>query len=246
MANGPLCLVGSGEYTAAMNETDRALLSALGKPHPCVAIIPTASGLEPGMPEVWNTRGVQHFEKLGAQVTPLLITERAHCFDKANVAALKQADYFYFSGGNPNYVVETWHATPAWDALVARWQAGAVLAGCSAGAMMLGAFTIRVRDAMTGNTPTWVPAMNLATNLSILPHFDRMRGFIDQARFSEMLRSAPEGVTVVGIDEDTALVQLHGEWRVSGRQRVTVYGKDGHARTYGAGTGVPFGNEFVA
>ncbi len=181
---GPLCLVGSGEYSDAMNATDRALLDALGKPKPHVVVIPTASGLEPGMPEVWNARGVKHFTKLGAQVTPLLITERAHCFEQAHIDAIHNADFIYFSGGNPNYVVETWRDTPAWDALVKRWQAGAVLAGCSAGAMMLSAFTIRIRDAMSGNAPAWLAAMNIATGLSILPHFDRMRGFMADRSFS--------------------------------------------------------------
>jgi cyanophycinase len=238
-AAGPIALVGSGEYTDAMNVTDRALLRALGKPRPRVAIIPTASGLEPGMPEVWNARGVKHFEKLGAQVTPLLITERAYCFDAANVAALEQADFFYFSGGNPNYVVETWRDTPAWAALLARWQAGAALAGCSAGAMMLGAFTIRVRDALAGNTPRWVPAMGVLPNLTVLPHFDRMRGFIDDARFHNMLRTAPHDVTVVGVDEDTALVQINGAWQVMGRQQVSLFDADGNAHTFAAGNAVP-------
>lgn len=240
-APGPIALVGSGEYTAAMNETDRALLGALGKPHLQlrVAVIPTASGLEPGMPEAWNARGVKHFEKLGAHVSPLLITERAHCFDKANVAALEQADFFYFSGGNPNYVVETWSDTPAWDALLARWQAGAALAGCSAGAMMLGAFTIRVRDALAGNAPRWVAAMGVLPSLAVLPHFDRMRSFVSSTVFRDIIRTAPQDVTVIGVDEDTALVRLEDTWRVMGRQRVTVFDDAGSAHTFAAGHAVP-------
>ena len=145
MSKGPLCLVGSGEYTDAMNDTDRKVLDALAKPQLRVIVIPTASGLELGMPETWNARGVAHFKKLGEQVTPLLVTTRQQCFEQVHIDAIHASDLIYFSGGNPNYVVETWSDTPAWDTLVARWQAGAALAGCSAGAMMLGAFTIHVR-----------------------------------------------------------------------------------------------------
>jgi cyanophycinase-like exopeptidase len=222
-----------------MNATDRAMLGAPGKPLPRVAVIPTASGLEPGMPEVWNARGVKHFERLGAQVTPLLITERAHCFDQANVAALEQADFFYFSGGNPNYVVETWRDTPAWAALLARWRAGAVLAGCSAGAMMLGAFTIRVREALAGNTPGWAPAMGVLRNLAVLPHFDRMRGFVSGEVFHNIIHTAPHGVAVAGVDEDTALVQINGAWQIMGRQKVSLFDADGNAHTFAAGDVVP-------
>jgi cyanophycinase len=222
-----------------MNETDRALLDALPAKHPHVVVIPTASGLEPGMPEVWNARGVKHFTRLNARVTPLRVTEREHCYDEANLNALSGADFFYFSGGNPNYVVETWHDTPAWATLVARWQGGAALAGCSAGAMMLGSFTIRVRDAMTGNTPKWVPAMGLVHGLAVLPHFDRMRSFVGNDAFRSIIQTAPAHVNVVGIDEDTALVKLHGGWQVMGRQTVTLFDREGNAQRFKRGDTVP-------
>jgi cyanophycinase len=218
-----------------MNETDRALLHALPVRQPHVVLIPTASGLEPGMPAVWNARGVAHFTKLNARVTPLHITEREHCYDEAHLKALGEADFFYFSGGNPNYVVETWHDTPAWATLLARWKQGAALAGCSAGAMMLGSFTIRVRDAMTGNTPKWVPAMGLVHEVAVLPHFDRMRGFMGNDVFGGIIKTAPAHVTVVGIDEDTALVKLHDAWQVMGRQTVTLFDREGNPQRFAGG-----------
>lgn len=236
---GSIALVGSGEYTDAMNETDRALLSTLPAKQPRVVVIPTASGLEPGMPAVWNARGVKHFTQLGVPVTPLLITEREHCYDQAHITALSEADFIYFSGGNPNYVVETWHDTPAWETLVARWQSGAALAGCSAGAMMLGSFTIRVRDAMTGNTPKWVPAMGLVHGVAVLPHFDRMSSFVGSDVFRSIVRSAPAHVTVIGVDEDTALVKLRNAWQVMGRQTVTLFDREGNAKRYAGGATVP-------
>lgn len=235
---GPLALVGSGEYTPAMDATDVALLRASGVARPRVAVIPTASGLEPGMPEAWNARGVNHFTRLGARVTPVMITERAHCEDAAIVRTLADSDFFYFSGGNPNHVVETWHGTAALDVLLERWHAGAALAGCSAGAMMMGARTIRVRDAMSGNTPNWAPALDIVPGLAVLPHFDRMRHFVNDDRFARVLSTVPAGVTVVGIDEDTALVNIAGRWHVSGRQSVTVFAAGSTVRHYRSGDSV--------
>lgn len=234
---GPVALVGSGEYTDAMNATDRALLAALPA-GAAVAVIPTASGLEPGMPEVWNERGVRHFTALGARVTPLLITQRAHCFDDVFVRGLRAADFFYFSGGNPNYVIETWHDTPAWAAVLERWRAGAVLVGCSAGAMMLGSHTIRVREIMGGLPPKWAPAMNVVPGVAVLPHFDRMRNFVTALVLKLMLKAAPDGLTVIGVDEDTAVVRLGGAWRASGRQTVSAFA-GGVERRYRPGDVVP-------
>jgi cyanophycinase len=222
-----------------MLDTDRALLAALPAKQAHVVVIPTASGLEPGMPEVWNARGVKHFTQLHARVSPLRITEREHCYDEAIINALGEADFFYFSGGNPNYVVETWHDTPAWEMLVSRWRNGAALAGCSAGAMMLGSFTIRVRDAMTGNTPKWVPAMGLVHGLAVLPHFDRMRGFVGNDAFRDIIKTAPAHVTVVGVDEDTALVKLQEAWQVTGRQTVTLFDHEGNPQRFKRGDTVP-------
>lgn len=218
-----------------MDSTDLALLRACGAANPRVAVIPTASGLEAGMPDVWNARGVAHFTRLGAQVTPLMITERAHCGDAAIVRTLADTDFFYFSGGNPNYVVETWRGTAALDVLIERWHAGAALAGCSAGAMMMGARTIRVRDAMAGNAPNWATALDMVPGLAVLPHFDRMRHFLTDDRFARVLSTAPAGVTVVGIDEDTALLNIAGRWQVSGRQSVTVFEAGTAVRHYRPG-----------
>ncbi len=63
---GPVALVGSGEYTPAMVDTDRELLSLIGGAADArVALLPTASGLEPGRPAYWNNLGLDHFRNLG-------------------------------------------------------------------------------------------------------------------------------------------------------------------------------------
>ena len=237
--SGALALVGSGEYTPAMNETDRALLDTLGGPREArVVVLPTASGLEPGMPEQWNARGVRHFQALGAQVTPVALITREDAHRADVLAALEGANFFYFSGGSPQYAIETWRDTPAWAVVVDRFRAGAVVAGCSAGAMMLGSATISVRGILAGQPPRWDPALGLVPGVVTLPHFDRMHSFMDDARFTAVLDSAPAGITVLGVDEDTALLNVGGSWRVLGRQGVTVFAA-GQRSTYQAGGAVP-------
>lgn len=239
-APGPLALVGSGEYTPAMDQTDRLLIEATGAGPARVAVVPTASALEPGMPERWNARGEQHFRRLGAAVTPLLLLDRADAASDAIVAALAGQDFIYFSGGSPDHCIETLHETPAWATIVARHAAGAALAGCSAGAMMLGGYTVSVRAMRSSGDPRWRRALGLVPGLAIMPHFDRMAGFVGPDLFQRMLAAAPAGVTLVGVDEDTALLRLPGQgWRVSGSQTVSVFDGAGRPTIYRAGEAVP-------
>lgn len=232
---GPIALLGSGEYTPAMNETDRYLLSGQGTA-PRVALIPAASGLEPGVPERWNAQGAEHFTALGAAVHPLGLITRDDAHDPQIVTELAQAALIYFSGGNPEYLVATLQDTPAWSAIIARHRAGSAIAGCSAGAMMLGSYTIRVRQVAAGLPPSWVSALGVVPGLAVLPHFDRMAGFVGEEVFRAIVESAPAEVTLVGIDEDTALVRVGAhQWRVMGRQTVTVFGPGDERLVYRPG-----------
>jgi len=241
---GALALIGSGEYLAQMREVDRFLLGTLGVAHPRVALLPTASGLELGMPDRWNTMGVEHFRGLGVSVTPVALINRADAQDPQVVAALQGADFYYFSGGNPEYLLETLRDTPAWETLLSGYQRGAVLVGCSAGAMMLGSYTLSVRSVMRGQEPRWVPAMAVLPGIVVMPHFDRVADFAGQEMFRAILASAPEQTTLIGVDEDTALVRAHHDgaelgWSVLGRQTVSVFGADGGRAIYRAGESVP-------
>src|SRR5438874_8127298 len=135
---GPLALVGSGEFLPEMEATDRVLLDAARPRDGHAVVVPTASALEPGMPEQWADRGIRHFrERLGIDAQAALILKRDEADDRF-VALVRGARFIYFSGGNPRYLVESMTGTAFWSAVEAAWRAGTALAGCSAGAMMLG------------------------------------------------------------------------------------------------------------
>ena len=51
--------------------------------------------------------GVEHFGALGAQATPVGLISRADAQDQQVIAALSGADLYYFSGGNPEHLIET-------------------------------------------------------------------------------------------------------------------------------------------
>ncbi len=233
---GAVALVGSGEYLDVMNEIDTYLLNTVGGASTAkVALLPIASGLEPNGPTSWNNLGVRHFKHIGVNdIRATRIIDRASAFDPEQLALLQGANLFYFSGGNPQHTIETLRDSPAWNIIKTAYEQGAVLAGCSAGAMMLSARTISVRQVMMGEPIAFVDAMGIVPNIIVFPHFDRMAGFLEQDRFQHLLRSVPEQYIVVGIDEDTALVRvepnnmpdLMAHWRVMGRQTVSIFNRD--------------------
>ena len=234
---GAVALVGSGEYLDAMNKVDTYLLNTIGGAKTAkVVLLPTASGLEPNGPTTWNNLGMKHFKQLGVtDIHATRIIDRNSASEPEQLALLQGANFYYFSGGNPQHTIESLRDTPAWEIIKTAYDHGAILAGCSAGAMMLSARTVSIRQVMTGEPVSFVEAMGVVPNVIVFPHFDRMAGFLDQERFQSLLKSVSELYTVVGIDEDTALVRIEpnetsdtsARWRVMGRQTVNLFSRDG-------------------
>jgi cyanophycinase len=229
-APGPIALVGSGEYLPQMEDVDRELLSHVGGDAARVVVLPTASGLEQlASPRRWADMGVRHFTGLGAQVDVVNILGREDAFKPQWLPLLERADLIYFSGGSPRHVVDTMAGSPAWDVIRARHAAGAVLAGCSAGAMAFGRVTLQPRvlwgsNATPPRSEIWYPALGLLAGIVALPHFDRWVGRMGEATLRQLAASLPKDVALIGVDEDTALVSFDGyaTWRVMGRRSVSV------------------------
>jgi cyanophycinase-like exopeptidase len=107
-----------------------------------------------------------------------------------------------------------------WRAIVEAWQAGAAVAGCSAGAAALSAVAGNVRDPGRGEGR----GLGLVPHVGVIPHFDRIEAW-RPGLTTRILASAPREATVVGIDEDTALVGGPERWTVQGERTVTVFAR---------------------
>ena len=228
--NGLIALIGSGEYLPVMQPVDRYLLETLQLDRPPrVACLATAAGQE-GYDSVnrWLSMGVAHFEGLGAQVQALWIIDKASANDEQYQEALEQADFIYFSGGNPAYLFETLHGSLAWDAMQKSWQRGAVYAGCSAGAMIL---SERIPTFRLGGTQQ---GFGLVPAKFIIPHFDAIPRIWKPLVLS-LRRQLKNGERLIGVDENTALVgRLHGDWTVMGVGKTYIYTRQG-TQVCGAG-----------
>lgn len=217
---GPVALVGAGEFTPAMAGVDAELLAATGRTRPRVAIVPTASfpdGEETFLR--WAAMGVHHFSALGAEVEAVLVRDRGAALDQENAQALGEADLVYFSGGRPEYLLRTFRDTPACAAVLAAHARGGVLAGCSAGAMVLAARQLEPRRARLPLPFRWQEALGVVDGVAVIPHYDRL-----PEPFAALVAlRAPRDTVVLGIDEDTAVVGRDGAWQVRGHARVTVW-----------------------
>ncbi len=230
---GPLALVGSGEYLPVMAEVEGALIA--GRP-PRYVQIPTAAAPEGEQRlRYWLDLGAAQAERLGVEQVPVVVRDRDEAGSEGLAALVHGAGLVYLSGGDPLYLARTLRGTRVWAAVEAAWRSGAALAGCSAGAIALTGWVPAVRS------PAAEPDRGLGVlpRLRVLPHFDRMTAWAPDL-VARATAGAPPGTTVIGIDEDTALVDLAGggrDWQVRGRQQAWVL-DGGPRRPFPAGATV--------
>src|SRR5581483_6233077 len=154
---------------------------------------------------------------LGAAVSACALNTRAHADDPRVIEQIAAANFVYFSGGKPGWLLSTLLGTGAWAAVRSVYERGGVLAGCSAGAMILGSHLIAPRLRL-GWPWDFVEAFGLVPSSTIIPHYDA-----GAARLAGLLaRSLPAGVALIGVDEQTALVSDGGGWQVWGHAGVEL------------------------
>ncbi len=209
---GTLALVGSGEYLPPMEPVDRFLLSCLPGPANVVCL-PTAAGTEgPERIAYWSNLGPSHFTRLGAALVDALpVIDRPSAQNPDFAGRLRSANFVYLSGGKPDYLYNTLEGTPVWQAILSVLERGGVVAGCSAGAMIMGARTA------TGFFSGTQKAFGFLEDAFILPHFDEMPGWI-----TSLVPTLVKNLTLVGVEGNTALVCSAAGARVEGLGGVTI------------------------
>ncbi|MEI6404392.1 MAG: Type 1 glutamine amidotransferase-like domain-containing protein [Actinomycetes bacterium] len=219
MTPGPIALVGSGEYLPVMQGIEAALLEGR---NPRYVQLPTAAAPEGDRSlDHWVSLGQAQAQRLGVTAVPVLVRTREDAHRQDLVDLIAGAGLIYLSGGNPSFLANTLRDTPVWNAIAAAWQQGAALAGCSAGAMAIADHIPALRLPHHQSTR----GLGVLPHLRVLPHFDKMFSWIPDLAMRIM--KVPEGVTIIGIDEETALVGGPHEWVVQGLQSVWILESSG-------------------
>ncbi len=225
---GPLALVGSGEYLPQMADVEAGLLA--GRPPRYVQLATAAVPDGPSVVEHWHRLGRAQADRLGVEAVIVGVAKRADADDPALSAQIEGAGLVYLSGGHPAYLADTLRGTLVWEAIVAEWKGGAALAGCSAGAMAMASWVPSLRNPDMGASA----GLDLLPQLRVIPHFDRFAARIPDL-FERFMRPGEQAVTVIGVDEETALVGGPDNWTVQGRQSAWRITPEGHQQ-YPAGT----------
>ncbi len=222
---GTLVLEGGAEFGGLMSEPDRVALELAGGLHSPVRILPTAAAPDHNHAHAGNN-GKRWFQSLGAtHVEVVNIIDAASANDAEYVAELRAAKLIYLLGGFPSHLERTLAGSRAWQAALTAFQLGAVIAGSSAGAMVLCEYYF---DPYEGKL---LKGLNLIPNACVIPH----HGAGTHPWAKDLLQQLP-GVTLIGIAEQTGIVDdgSGSLWRVYGRGQVTLY-HDGQALIHARG-----------
>jgi cyanophycinase len=206
---GPLALVGGMAWSEGC-DFDRDLLEASGTSE--VVVLPTAAAYE--NPDKRVEAATKWFESLGATVRSVDVLGRPDAERSEIVDAVRSARFLYLSGGSPLHLRSVLKDTACWSALVDAWGDGAVLAGSSAGAMVLGDPMVDPRGG------AYTLGLGLLPGLAVIPHANTWSH--DKAKRTFEL--AQRDVTVVAIDDRTALLRgADGTWRAAGVGNVAAW-----------------------
>jgi len=206
---GPLALVGGDEWKPGCG-FDAELLAASGGTD--VLVLPTAAAYE--HPEKVVDSAKAWFKAMGGVVRGLMVLGRSDAEDEANAAVVRASRFTYLGGGSPMHLRSVLKASRLWDALLAAWRDGAVVAGSSAGAMVL---TDPMVDPRGGALTV---GLGMVEQIAVIPHF----GHENAEKVHRSIALAAPGLPVVGIPERTALIRdPDGGWRQAGEGDVQVF-----------------------
>jgi cyanophycinase len=221
---GHLLLEGGAEFGGRMSEPDLRAIELAGGLDATICIIPTAAAPDHNHKRAGNN-GVRWFKSLGAKnVFSLDVIDPASANDDSLAASVRNSRLIYLLGGFPRHLGETLAKSACWRAALEAHQGGAVIAGSSAGAMVL------CEHYYDPYEKRILRGLNLIPNACVLPHHDHS----GKAWAGQLRHMLPDSI-LLGIDESTGMLdELDGAWRVYGAGEVTVYSGE-QAQRYARG-----------
>jgi len=209
-----ILLEGGAEFNGQMAVADRLALQLAGGPDAAIVILPTAAAPDNNHQRA-GQNGVNWFKDLGARnVCALPLIDRTSADDPAIAEALALSRLIYLLGGFPRHLAQSLWGSRSWQAILSAYQTGAVIAGSSAGAMVLCEYYYDPSSSRV------MEGLKLIKDLCILPHHDTF-GKDWAPRLSQLLPAS----TLLGIDEETGVIcdTSTETGRVHGKGIITVY-----------------------
>jgi len=221
---GHLVLEGGAEFMGDMSAPDLRAIELAGGFEAPICIVPTAAAPDHNHQRAGNN-GLRWFKSLGAKIVFAVdVVDSTSANDESIAASMRTSQLIYLLGGFPRYLGETLANSLCWRAALDVYQNGGVIAGSSAGAMVM------CEHYYDSAERKLLPGLGLIPNACVLPHHNNF----GKSWAAHLTKSLPD-VTLLGIDESTGMVTNDdGEWQVYGAGGVTVY-RAGASLRYGRG-----------
>ena len=211
---GYILIEGGAEFGGQMAEPDRQAILLAGGPDVPISIIPAAAAPDNNHQRA-GRNGVDWFRRLGAAHVSALPLIDGPSANKPEIAeSLAKSKLIYLLGGFPQYLAQTLSGSRSWQAILSAYLSGAVIAGSSAGAMVLCKYYY---DPVSSRV---VEGLNLVERICILPHHNTF----GKDWVPSLKHQLPE-IILFGIDEETGALSNTSQenWRVYGKGKTTLY-----------------------
>ena len=211
---------------------------------PKLALLETPAGFELNSHQVISRVGdffARRLQNYSPEVEIIPARKRGtqHSPDNPDILEpLLDADLIFMGPGSPSYAIRQLRDSLAWYYLIARHRLGATLALASAATVAFSACALPVYEIYkAGEDIHWIAGLDFfklyGLELVFIPHWnnneggtelDTSRCFMGQERFIHLMDMLPENLTIIGLDEKTALIMdpSRSECRVSGLGKVTM------------------------
>ncbi|MGD8333266.1 MAG: Type 1 glutamine amidotransferase-like domain-containing protein, partial [Desulfobacterales bacterium] len=134
---GYILLAGGAEFNGHMAAPDRRAMALAGGPSAPIRIVPAAAAPDNNHQRA-GQNGVRWFKDLGGiDVSAVPLIDRKSADDPTIVEALLRSKIIYLLGGFPRHLADSLSGSDSWQAILKAYKSGAVIAGSSAGAMIL-------------------------------------------------------------------------------------------------------------
>jgi hypothetical protein len=240
---GLIVLFGSGETSPTGRKVFDQIFHSLPA-SPRLALLETPAGFEVNSPQVIG-RVADFFshrlQNYSPQVQIIPARKRGTPFSPDQpeiVEPLLQSDLIFMGPGSPSYAIRQLRDSLAWYYILARHWMGAVIALASAATIAFGALALPVYEIYkAGDELQWIEGLDFfkmyGLQLIFVPHWNNQEGgegldtshcFMGQERFASLMQMLPQDMTIVGLDEKTALFIDPSRCicRVKGLGRVTL------------------------
>ncbi len=222
---GLIALFGSGETSPSGRKIFDYVLRRL-PPNPRLALLETPAGFELNSAQVIGRVAdfIRHrLQNYQPRVEVIPARKRGTPFSPDNpdlIAPLYQVDMIFMGPGSPTYAVRQLKDSLAWQALLACHRLGTAVVFASAATVAASVYALPVYEIYkVGEDLHWKEGLDFfgayGLPLVFIPHWnntdggdelDTSRCFMGKSRFAELIEMIPSELTVVGIDEMTALI----------------------------------------